>query len=375
MVMPNMNPITTDTAPDSEQLRVRVAIEPGHVAYLYPAVLLLRPLLTYRVKEFKPGGPHGYAETQEEVLLADMDTHGQLSLPAGLLHRCRQELEAHGYHVDVVDHRKYGKRFAVNEELLQAADDTQRQMLKAVIQEPLGQIETTSFTDTVEKIMLIDELYPNAKLVVAVAKREQVRQFWKALDQILGRKVGIVCGGTRKKGDGMLVCTHAFLHQVRNAERRILILPNAEGSTGDAAFRKSVEAAFGRVYAFVRPHRRVDPLAQLRLEIMAGPVIHRVRKPTAAVQVIMVPTPLATLPAPVHSKALERKRAAYWNNMKRNQTIAAVAPTGTATVTLRIRRSGTCCGRWGPPSAITTTGPAATGRSRYPRGRAAATAP
>jgi hypothetical protein len=62
---------------------------------------------------------------------------------------------------------------------------------------------------------------------------------------------------------------------------------------------------------------------QIRLEQIAGEVIHRVKRPRVPVRVIMVPTPACKVGS--HKTPLERKRTLYWHNAERNNFVAQVA--------------------------------------------------
>src|SRR4051794_26550806 len=89
---------------------VTVVVTPAHVAVMDPPVPLLRPLLEYRARAFRPGGPQGFEEVEETRTLCSFDVKGRLCFPAGLLPRLRTVLREHGYRVRVEDRRKPGPR-------------------------------------------------------------------------------------------------------------------------------------------------------------------------------------------------------------------------------------------------------------------------
>jgi hypothetical protein len=204
---------------------VLAIITPENFALLDPPVPSLEPLLSYYEFEFESDGPYGHRRVEREVSMAVFDHRGRLAFPAGLLPRCRAELEAHGYAVTVKDHRKFGRRFQLNEALLEEVAGDERSFLEAVASAPLGQVEVRGFADSVRKIALMCELFAKARVVVAVATRRQRWRYWRALEEALGEPAGLLWAGHRRGGVRCLVVTHPYLTAARKAD--ILVLADA----------------------------------------------------------------------------------------------------------------------------------------------------
>jgi len=79
-----------------------------------------------------------------------------------------------------------------------------------------------------------------------------------------------------------------------------------------------------RVYGFVEPGMRLGRRGRLRLEVLAGSVIHRLGAENVGVRVLWLPTPHGPK-IDKETTALAFKRKAYWRNTNRNDFIAAVA--------------------------------------------------
>jgi hypothetical protein len=302
---------------------VSVIITPDHIAGLAPVVPLLRPVLEYRARRFEPGGPLGYQEIKETRTLCDFDIMGRLCFPAGLLPRVRKVLQEHGYHVRIDDRREDGPRLCVDRDVLAECDSRERALLEAVARERLAQVEVQTDDDTLDRMLLIGSLFPDAQCVVAVATRWEAWKWWRDLEEHLEEKVGLALSGVERAGGRWLVGTFGSVPRDTAGEKDILFLPHAEEAAGTRAVEMVVDGDFRRRYAFVVPQRRPDRHVQLRLEQVAGPVIHHLARPRAPVHVVMLPTPDSTVAA--GTTPLEQKRALYWHNGTRNPHIASVA--------------------------------------------------
>lgn len=302
---------------------IQAVITEDHVAVLGPPVSLLERLLTYTRRTFVLSGPLGYREVEETVWLCDTDVKGRPCFPAGLFPRLRQMLREQGYRVTVEDLRTPGPRLMVDDSAINGADAGTKPLLQAVARQPLGQIEAATRKDMIDKMLLFGEVFPEARVVVAVATTRHAWSLWRKLKEHLGGVVGLAMRGAKEAGKRWLVGTFGSIPRDKAGTFDILLLPYAEEAVGNRAIDMVVRMQFRRIYAFIQPCRRPDQLIQIRLEQMAGPVIHRVQKPRVPVHVLMLPTLACTVGSA--GTALERKRALYWHNDARNGHITAVA--------------------------------------------------
>jgi hypothetical protein len=323
---------------------VRVIITPRHLALVDPFVPLLVPLLTYRTFQFEGGGPAGHRRVERVVDLTTFDLRGRLVFPAGLLPRCRAELEAHGYQVEVEDCRRFGRRFEVDDPFVAEADGDVKPLLEALAREPLGQVEVRGLTDTVEKIVLIHGLFPKARLAIAVAARRQAWKLWRCLEEALDEPVGLRCAGLRRAGTRCWVTTYQQLGDVA-AKAHVLLLPDAARAAGDVGVYAVAATAMPRVYAFVPVGERLDRRTRIRLEGTAGPVIHGLGPNHAGVSVLLAKTPGGVKVTPKGETGLEWKRAAYWANKARNRAVAAAVRAFLKGDAKELRRLGLTPGR------------------------------
>jgi hypothetical protein len=172
-------------------------------------------------------------------------------------------------------------------------------------------------------MLLIGQVYPDARIVVAAATRGQAWRNWRKLESELKEPVGLAVSGVRREGRRWLVATFQSVPRKMAGKFDILLLPHGEDSTGERAAEMVAQMGFRRRYAFVRPQRRADRLVQIWLEQMAGEVIHRLKWPRVPVRVLILRTPGCKVGS--YKTPLERKRALYWHNEVRNKHVAAVA--------------------------------------------------
>jgi hypothetical protein len=332
---------------------VRVIVTATHLALVDPPVPLLLPLLKYTAFTFEGGGPTGYRRAEHNVEVAAFDFRGRLAIPAGLLTRCCAELAANGYQVEVEDCRRFGLRFEVDEQFVAEADSDVKPLLEAMTREPLGQVEVRGFADAVEKTVLVHRIFSKARLVVALATKRQAWRFWRSLEDVLDERVGLRCAGHRRAGTRCWVTTHQQLGDVA-AKAHILLLPDAGGLAGDVAVRAVAEAGVPRVYAFVPvpAGAHLDRRTRIRLEGMAGPVIHRLRPRRAGVSVLLIKTPGGVKLTAKGETGLARKRSAYWGNKSRNKAVVAAVRAFLKGDAKELRRLGLVPLHAGPKSGF-----------------------
>ncbi|MFO0822841.1 MAG: hypothetical protein U0792_06935 [Gemmataceae bacterium] len=313
----------------TDPVKSAATITPLQVAVFdFDVFSLLEPLLSYREVTFEPGGELGYRRVATDKMMATFDIKGRLVIPAGLLPRCEAELAAHGYRVVIHDQRPSDKRFAVDDDAMDGVTEEECAVLEAAKTNPLGQIEVQSHAETVRHIVAISRLYRKARIVVAVPTKRDVGKLSHALRQTLRPIVGHQVSGSEMTDRRCVVSTYTQLHAFQSTKGMILLLVDPEKATREVGTAAIASTHFPRVYAFVPPKSNMDPQTRLRLEAMAGPVIHGVEQPKIGVHVVMVSTPASKITAT--TGALEWKRAAYWHNQCRNESVARVARAFTS---------------------------------------------
>jgi hypothetical protein len=308
---------------DDREVNIVITAEP-QLAVMDRAVAGIEHVFRYSRRTFRSGGPTGWQESKELATLAAVQ-HGGLCFAAGLLPRVLAILDEHGYRVHVEDRRTAARRLRTDPGVLDGCDDRDRRLLRTVARQLLGQIEVSGPAEAVRHCALISRYFADARVVVAVATRRRAVATRHALDDLLNKSVGLAISGVPEVDDRVVVATYTGVPPRTYGKYDILLLPGGEEATGDRACDLAVEGHFRRIYAFTTPQRRADRHVQVRLEQMAGPVIHHIRKARAPVRVVVLATPACT--AAAAATALERKRVLYWKNAARNAHVAAVART------------------------------------------------
>ena len=301
------------------------------MSLITPAVRLLAPHLEYRVTRFEEGGKLGYHEHEEPLALWGFDIHDRMGVPTGLVPRAVRVLAENGYEVASKDHRRFGKRFAVDHQFLKGLGDEDRRLVDLVCENPLGQIEVARFYDLIAAMRLIIYTYPQAHVLIPVATKTLARKIRQKLNEaVMDFDVRLLGRSWPMPTPRCLVCTYHPVSAINTREWDIILLPDPasvisdRGCVGMAHFHGPAEHENHRIYGFFTPEMRLGHIGRLRLEAMSGPVIYRRSPPRTRVRVLWLPSPRC--PAIEQTvQALEFKRVAYWHNDRRNDYVAAVA--------------------------------------------------
>jgi hypothetical protein len=303
---------------------VTVLIDSDNLVLLDPLIPAVADLLTYEQVTYTSGGPTGFKPAKETFTLYDSPIRsGRLVFSAGLWPRVHQFLKEDGYRVQVEDHRKFGPRQVENKAAFDATSAEERSLLEVIARTYHGQIEVSNFATVVDWIALLVRFYPEARFVIAVATKGEGYRLAKALRGALDEPFSLALGGPSRRPVRIILGLTLKLVPDRVEWLDFLLLPDPERCLGDIAVKDLVRIPSLRVFAFVAPGRPRGERARLRLEALAGPVIYTSRPRTAAVEVIIVPSPR---PIPIWGDtALERRRRGCWENERRNSLIAHVA--------------------------------------------------
>jgi hypothetical protein len=293
------------------------------IAVLDPPLEFVRSLLEYRCRTFVAEGPEGYRQFDGTVGAYGFDFKGRLGIPAGLLGRVLRALSERGYQWEIDDGRKDGQLWTIDSRVFDEAEPDEQSLLQACAKHFLGQIEVRSAADALTKITQVVRGFRKARFVIAVATYRDAYRVMRKLEHQLTEEVRLATGQHYRQGGRCIVTTFPHMPPVCGDDWDALLLPTAIHGTGDGVAYRIGFRSYPRVYGFVEPQRRVDEQVSLRLEAMAGPVIHHLAKPRVPVRVLMVPVP--TREVQYAATALERKRILYWHNPTRNAFIAAIA--------------------------------------------------
>ena len=324
--MPRTRKTTRPTESSGKALKVKIVVGVNHIALIDPPVREVMLLLTDHVRTFVAGGgPTGYSCVEESLTLGGFDHRERVGFSAGLLPRVLALLDEYGADVEVDDRRELPPWLAVEKDTLNELDPQQRVLVEAVLREPLGRIELENARAAVDVCRLFCNAFSRARILIAVATAEQVVNLRKTLGSRHGERVGLAVPGVRLVGKipRLLVSTFGSAPRRTAGKWDVLLLPCGEDATGDRAVESIVWMDFPRIYACVRPTPCSDRLVRLRLEQIAGPVVHELDRPEAAVNVVVVPNTVGAVAGA--ATALELKRQLYWRNHARNETVADVS--------------------------------------------------
>jgi hypothetical protein len=304
---------------------IRFTVGPHYYVAADPCPHWLRLLLRDVDRTFEAGGPLGYREVEELVSWELRDQYKRTCFLGGLLPRVLRMCWERGVAVQFEDCREPCPRLQVEEAVLDGCLPTDRELLEAALCSPLGQVEVGNQEAELATCLLLGRLWPEARVVVALPTLATARDWWEELERRLGVRVGLAMAGARRKGGRWLVSTYVNAPGMEWDEWDILLLPGGERVASQRGIFLWRKMRFKRVYALVRPQRRLDARGEWLLETLAGPVIRRLGPERVPVRVALLRTPAGALGVVAGATALERKRRLYWHNRARNRFIAGVA--------------------------------------------------
>ena len=265
-----------------QMLDVKVTITPLHIAVLDRPILEILPAMEYQRRVFEQEGPLGWMESEQIEMHYKLDFRGRPAFPAGLLGRVRKALMQCGYRVVVDDQRTCA--MPVNPNVLARLKGRDKALIRAMFRHPLGRIEVALDERATRTFSMLDEAFPDTRFVVATASAERAVTIWNQVHGVVTEKTGLAVPGRRFAGDRWIVGIPWKL-ATKIEPTSVLLLPDAEESVGDQVIDWVIRMGFQRCYAFVRPGRQYDRHVQLRLEQLAGPLIHCVAHPRVPVHV------------------------------------------------------------------------------------------
>jgi hypothetical protein len=250
-----------------------------------------------------------------------LDKQGGVCIPAGLVPSLAQELGRDGYEVAVQDEREHN--LGPDKDTIEQSEGPDRRYLEALRSNPQGVVEVGGDKDLISKIALLGQLYPGARVIVAVPTRKLAWKVRGALQKESGTTVGLVTAKTRRPGKHICVCTYRSLAKLPRREESILAVMEAERAPDRVGAYLDSEQLFERVYGLVHAGVTLDEVAALKLKGLAGEVIHATGGTTNRARVLVVKSP--PLAEKVKGRGVQRKRRMYWQNRGRNRLVAKVA--------------------------------------------------
>ena len=322
--------------PDATRISVNIVLRdgdprPGNAAEITPAVpavtAALVDTLVGRSRRLAFDGPHGYRLQDEPVWLYETSGAGpdaeSLIIHAGMVGRCAGRLRDAGLDVTVTDLRRFGPLFRPDPSYIQSTSWPDREFLNFVGDNPLCRVEAAGW-EVAGYTALVAGLYPDAPVVVAVPTRRRVWGLRTELGERLGEKVGYRYSG--REGRGRVQVTTADAASAFAARNPfVLVLADAHLAVRDTTW-EPVQRAFAwarRVVGFVPPDIKLDPPLDRRLEMLCGPAAYRSGPPRPSADVLFARGTGGRVKA--SSDPLGRKRAAVWNNARRNAIVCELA--------------------------------------------------
>src|SRR5262245_20604495 len=247
--------------------QIKILVRPDNVALIRPPAGQLRPLAEYQ--SFFIGKTDMAADDLDDEIDGP-ELSPSSAFPAGLLGRFQAALVAHGYHV-TVDDRRSEEKLHVNEVQYRESYGEARAFLRAVRDEPLGQIAWQRWHDFLWRIGQLCYLYPEARVLIVADGNAVAVEVYNELYRDLRRWLGLLAADRVGAKPRCLVTTYRWLPVFKPGSWQV-VLPIIFTSRllSESTYRAVVRLRAQRVYALVPRGLRLGRATRLRLEAMSG---------------------------------------------------------------------------------------------------------
>jgi hypothetical protein len=282
--------------------------------------------LTITTTGFTTGGKHGYKACRrlERLFLHEQDA---VSVRAGLVPLVVERLRAKGLQVTARNRYNLDPRAAPHPQVL-GASAGDRDFLATLAREPRGLIETSSGAELVQRLALMAQLFPLARMMIAMnGSRATQRQLRRDLQRAGAGKVHLLQTYDWPWQGGRLLChlgQFAASTEARDRDFDVVVVANAFQAVAPAYHEALLRLNMHRVYGFLPCSQPLTRRNCLELQALVGPLLWRSPARAAAPVTVYWCQPPWT-PRLASVNALQRKRIAYWHNDARNALIAKIA--------------------------------------------------
>lgn len=251
--------------------------------------------------------------------------------PLGLLERALAWCALNG-HKAVVEHRAAPEWVMPDLSLIDDTRAGQEDILAAVAANDGGLIVGGTGLGKSWAITQMCRMYPTLRIVVASPRVPVVKTIYEQLAPILGKDVGLVCGGSKGNGRRIEISTTMSLLKTGIQKCDLLLFDEAHGVGCNQTADMVAAAATARRFGFTAtPTGRSDG-ADMVIEALFGPVRAEIPYEEARDMGLVVPIEVELLEwdstrvqTGDYKLVTSKRRWAYWRNKNRNKLIAAAA--------------------------------------------------
>ena len=289
-----------------------------------PVGALVKPLLSADELSFAVGGPYGVRQVRQPFTWLVEWSNNRLAVPAGAVRRITSMLLRNGYGVEIDDRRR-PPELQTNSTLPSELSATESQLLAATDREPTGIYRVSSDRVRIRLIELLCRHFTDARTVIVVGTRADARRLWQQLVPLVPGQVGLAIHGNWPDRRCIITTCGGF-EGIDQTEVDVVIFQSAELALGRRPARALARLKSQRIYGILGDETRLGPVACLNLELQYGSIIHDTRMRHAD----RTPVDVLVCDAPWfrshrRQNGIDRKRAANWNNERRNDLVARLA--------------------------------------------------
>ena len=298
-----------------------------HLCRVKPWRPELAPLLTYNKREFDNW------ENTYDIIPTKLYTveKGVGVFPIGLWAKVKKALKAEKIKYKIMDLRGHvSKPIKYRLERIEELREGQARVLAAIMANERGVIEcATGWGKTFLIRQLCRALPPQERILIITPGRDDARALLERVSEgEAAHTVGLVGAGSAQIDARIVVSTARSVTKLELHKFTYVMVDEAHQCGDNLISRYLVEVGESRMFGFTAsPNMRSDG-ADMEMEALLGPVIARIDYKEAVKAGVVTPVTVHMYPVdgvPCDRKTpVGRKRACYWRNKRRNDTIAAV---------------------------------------------------
>jgi hypothetical protein len=197
--------------------------------------------------------------------------------PTGLVPTAKRRLEAEGFTVEIIDHRRDRQPLVPDQQVCDQLEPDEKELIQAIQKNRLGQIHVRSEQDVYRLTAVVCRVFPTSNVLVLVSSHKQVAAVFDGFAWLLAHRIGRIKGGR----SDLESCQRQIASVASCALREtkgwdIVLMPDGRQAIRDKFWREIIEANPNRLFGFFVPNgKQLSPRQHLMLEGVLGSVVHQ----------------------------------------------------------------------------------------------------
>ncbi len=278
--------------------------------------------LVVELRRFRPDGRGGLRRVTDLEHLFDLNHHGDLTVPSGLVPRLAAVVRQAGYRVEIEDLAEPASA-APTPDSLGGLDDPRHGFVTSMTAARRGVIQVGFGSDKLAVIELLPKMFERQPIVIITKSRGESKKISRRLRATLKEPVACCTRGRSGSETRVRVGTEPSLDLSLAA---VVVFADARQILHRRVRDQLLIFRRQRIYGLLDDQHGLSYRERLVLEAYLGPVLGRLSAPDehpVDVQAVFADRPRSDRPD--QPLGLDWKRRSIWHNADRNNTIARIS--------------------------------------------------